>query len=74
MIQASRRSAEIDNDALVAVPDVRHSSRLLALKTERNDDASITDPESYRAVGPFVFNKTEYWHVLNERAISLSGS
>ena len=41
---------------------------------QHNDDASITDAESYRAVGPFVFNKTEYWHVLNERAISVSGS
>ena len=26
---------------------------------ENNYDASITDAESYRAVGPFVFNKTE---------------
>jgi hypothetical protein len=41
---------------------------------ENNYDASITDAESYRAVGPFVFNKTEYWRVLNERATSLSTS
>jgi hypothetical protein len=41
---------------------------------ENNYDASITDAESYRAVGPFVFNKTEYWRVLNERATGLSAS
>ena len=41
---------------------------------EDNYDASITGAESYRAVGPFVFNKTEYWRVLNERATSLSAS
>ena len=42
--------------------------------SENNYDASITDVESYRAVGPFVFNKAEYWRVLNERATSLSAS
>lgn len=41
---------------------------------ENNYDASITDAESYRAVGPFVFNKTEYWRVLSERATTLSAS
>ena len=41
---------------------------------ENNYDASITDAESYRAAGPFAFNRTEYWRVLNERAISLSAS
>jgi hypothetical protein len=39
---------------------------------ENNYDASIIDVESYRAVGPFVFNKTEYWRVLSERVTSLS--
>jgi hypothetical protein len=38
---------------------------------ESNSDASMADAESYRAVGPFVFNKTEYWRVFNERATSL---
>jgi hypothetical protein len=42
--------------------------------SENNYDASITDAESYRAVGPFVFNKTEYWCVLNEPATGLSAS
>jgi hypothetical protein len=37
-------------------------------------DASMTNAEWYRAVGPFVFNKTEYWRVLNERATILSAS
>lgn len=41
---------------------------------ENNNDTSITDAASYRAVGPFVFNKTEYWRVLNQRATSLSAS
>jgi hypothetical protein len=41
---------------------------------ENNYDATMTDTDSYRAVGPFVFNKTEYWRVLNERATSLSAS
>jgi hypothetical protein len=31
----------------------------------------MTDADSYLAVGPFVFNKTEYWRVLNARATSL---
>ena len=41
---------------------------------ENKYDASMTDAESYRAVGPFVFNNREYWQVLNERATSLSAS
>jgi hypothetical protein len=41
---------------------------------ENNYDASITDAASYRAIGPFVFNKAEYWRVFNERATSLSAS
>jgi hypothetical protein len=44
------------------------------LAFENNYDASITDAESYRAVGPFVFNKTEYWQVLNKRAATLSAT
>ena len=36
--------------------------------------ATMTDADSYRAIGPFVFNKTAYWRVLNERATSLSAS
>ena len=39
---------------------------------ENNDDPSIADAESYRAVGPFVFEKTGYWRVLNERMASFS--
>ena len=39
---------------------------------ENNYDASITDVGSYCAVGPFVFNETEYWRVLNERPTSSS--
>jgi hypothetical protein len=41
---------------------------------ENNYDATMTDMDSYRAVGPFVFNKTEYWQLLNERAATLSAS
>jgi len=39
---------------------------------ENNYDAATTDSDSYRAIGPFMFNKTEYWQVLNERAATLS--
>ena len=35
------------------------------------NDASIVDADSYRAIGPFVFNKTDYWQVLNARAATL---
>jgi len=38
---------------------------------ENNYDTSMTDADSYRAIGPFVFNKAEYWQVLNERAATL---
>lgn len=41
---------------------------------ENNYDTTMTDTESYCAVGPYVFSKAEYWRVLNERAASLSGS
>jgi hypothetical protein len=41
---------------------------------QNNDDATMTEMDSCRAIGPFVFNKTEYWQVLNERAAALSGT
>ncbi len=43
--------------------------RDFAFENPRRDDADV---ESYRAVGPLVFNKTEYRRVLNGRATSLS--
>jgi hypothetical protein len=43
-------------------------------RLQNNYDASITETESYRTVGPFVFDKTEYWRVLNGRATTLSAS
>jgi hypothetical protein len=39
---------------------------------ENGSDATMTDMDSYRAIGPFVFHKTEYWQVLNGRAVTLS--
>jgi hypothetical protein len=41
---------------------------------ENNYDASMTDADSCRAIGPFVFNKTEYWQLLNQRASTLSAT
>lgn len=41
---------------------------------ENNYDGTMTDMNSYRAIGPFVFNKTEYWQVLNQRASTLSAT
>lgn len=41
---------------------------------ENNYDGTMTDMDSYRAIGPFMFNKTEYWQVLNERAVTLSAT
>jgi hypothetical protein len=41
---------------------------------ENNYDASMTDADSYRAIGPFVFDKTKYWQVLNQRAATLSAT
>jgi hypothetical protein len=32
------------------------------------------DLDSYRSVGPFVFNKTDYWQDLNMRATALSST
>jgi hypothetical protein len=41
---------------------------------ENNYDDTMTDTNSYRAIGPFVFNKTEYSRVINERAATLSST
>jgi hypothetical protein len=40
---------------------------------ENGYDATVTDTDSYRGIGPFRFNKTEYWDVLTERVMALSG-
>ena len=34
-------------------------------------DEDTVDLDSYRGVGPFMFNKTDYWKLLNERATHL---
>jgi hypothetical protein len=41
---------------------------------ENGYDATVTDTDFYRGIGPFMFNKTEYWEVLHRRAIELSGN
>lgn len=38
---------------------------------ENNYDPAMTDLDAYRGVGPFLFNNTAYWQVLNERASAL---
>lgn len=38
---------------------------------EHSSDAKPIDASSYRGVGPFMFNKAEYWQLLNERAAAL---
>ena len=32
-----------------------------------NSDQAVTALDSYPNVGPFLFNKTQYWQVINER-------
>ena len=39
---------------------------------ENNYDDTMKDADSYRSVGPFLFNKTEYWQLLAKRASALS--
>jgi hypothetical protein len=39
---------------------------------ENNYDDTMKDAAPYRTVGPFLFNKTEYWQLLNKRASALS--
>lgn len=39
---------------------------------QNNYDGTMTDTDSYRAVGPFLFNETQYRQVLNEREAALS--
>ena len=39
---------------------------------ENGYDEDMRDAESYRGVGPFVFNRTEYWQVLHDRAVALA--
>jgi hypothetical protein len=34
-------------------------------------DPKMTDVDSYRGVGPFVFNKTEYWQLFHGRRVTL---
>ena len=38
---------------------------------ENNYDSAMADLDQYRGVGPFLFNKTAYFQVLNERASAL---
>jgi hypothetical protein len=38
---------------------------------ENNYDATMTDLEPYRGVGPFFFNEAEYLQALNERIAAL---
>lgn len=39
-----------------------------------NHDGHATEVDSYREIGPFVFNETDYWHVLSERVAALSAA
>ena len=41
---------------------------------ENNYDADMTELDAYRGVGPFLFNKTVYWQVLDERASGLGAA
>jgi hypothetical protein len=38
---------------------------------ENDYDESLPDLAEYKRIGPFRFNKTEYWQVLNRRLITV---
>lgn len=36
---------------------------------ENDYDPAMIDPEPYRGIGPFLFNETQYWQVLNAKPV-----